>query len=364
MMNNLSSGCNTWRRLPRQGMIWWQSYRCNVMQSFQNIDKKLTTFAAGRLTWDSRPTVGAAVVQRNILAMVPQHRLGVWCKSLVLPTSFLWTKLQPQRDYFTKPKTDRFDKFGRKCDATSNDDGEEEEGEQMPYQSYRSAAKAKSTLTDRSTEKSRNVAKQRTARTHKLPIEMTPEGHLDEKEIRNHNKSKQTRSFYLKNNYLLMDRRKSGYYVREPPKKSMEHSAAKRQPKKQSISDRSMDKKHKSERDGLKHLLADLLNRKPKLLKSNANYEYVKTSPIFKVIKHSPEGRNTLRAGGFQKQLELPSIFKHPLAKHRMRKINAMRRMFPPQSASQLERKRTKSALKTKLCLLLQDHKDQDDDVD
>ncbi|KAH8411582.1 hypothetical protein KR215_006913 [Drosophila sulfurigaster] len=358
MMNNLSSGCCsiTWKMLPRQGMIWWQMYRCNVMQSIKRIENKLMAFGG------QDPQATVPVVQRNARTMVPQHRFGMWCKAMMLPTSFAWTGLQPQRAYVTKPKHNRYDKFGRKIDKNDNEQQQQTTPKKKCGTSETKLTAESNLNKKRSTEKCRNVAKQRTARSHKLDIRLAAEGQFDNKATLDYGKSKITRHFYLKNKYLLMDKTTSGRNKRKGGVSTKSTAEPQSTIKKRQRSTDPSDIKFKSEQSGLKHLLADLLDRKPKKEQS-PNYEYMKSSPIFKLIKHNAERRNCLRAGFFHKQLEIPTIFKHPLDNLRGRKINTVRRTILGPSENLIE-KRTKSALKTKLCLLLQDHKDQDYDVD
>ncbi|KAH8387214.1 hypothetical protein KR093_005595 [Drosophila rubida] len=362
MMNNLSSGCrwNTWKLLPRQGMLCWQMYRCSVMQSLKCIDNKL--IMAGQ----DNGGITVPVVQRNAKSMVPQYRFGMWCKSMILPTTYLWTGLQPQRAYVTKPKNDHFDKFGRKIDAPSN---EEEAKRKKPRAAKRSSSVTKlnfkTNLKTRTTEKSRNAAKQRTARSHKLlpiPRFLDPENRK-----RDYKKLENSHNLYMKPKCLLMGP-PSQHIKRKLPIELMEESAIKKrsQLKQKPKDSRGSDLiKYKSEREDLKHLLADLLKKQPTKLLQSTNFEYVKNSPIFKLISHSAERRNTLRTGGFHKQLENPTFFKHPLGIQRGPKINVIRRTILSRPNESQLTKRTKSVLKTKLCLLLQDHKDQgDDDID
>lgn len=153
----------------------------------------------------------------------------------------------------------------------------------------------------RSENRDRDAAKQCTARHQRIPVALSPSPE--------YSKNKLTKKLYMKNKFLLQ--RKNNPSKRKIPfnaKKltnSMELAALKR-------NKRSKEKLNKSERDDLKHLLADLLDKKPKLNKSD-NFEYVKASPIFKLISHNAERRNCLRGKHFQKQLEIPNFFQHPL---------------------------------------------------
>lgn len=241
-------------------------------------------------------------------SMLPHQRMGLWCKS-ILSSSNLWSVLQAERSFARKVKNKRFDK--------------------SRASKFGSRPRTKLQAGDH--------AKNCTARSLRDTVPLALEGVRLDSALEFSNPKISTKSIVLlasKKNKLTMEK----------------------QTKDQS------ENRNRSERDDLKHLLADLLDKKPKLNKSDS-VEYVRTSPIFKLMTHSAEHRNSLRCKSFQTQLEIPSFFQYPLGKYHHRNINITRRttIFPVES--QFE-KRTKQALKQKLCLLLQDNKDLKDDVD
>ncbi|XP_034477312.1 uncharacterized protein LOC117783864 [Drosophila innubila] len=329
-MNNL-------RGINKGAFKWWQMlYRC-ARCSVNILDKRTMANNAYRAT----PHV---MLHQYPKALVLHQRMGMWCESL-LSTSCLQAQL---RSFATKVKNVRFDKFGRKVDnarinASGNRDANMNKMDNLPK--FR-APKRVSSSRSRIRSGHRDDAKQCTARHQKVPVRLAPE----------YSHSKLAKKLYLKNKFLLQrknntNKRKTSYNAKKSTN-SMNLHASKRKRTKENL--------NKSERDDLKHLLADLLDKKPKLNKSE-NFEYVKTSPIFKLMAHNAERRNSLRGKSFQKQLEIPNFFQHPLGKCDHRKIHITRRtpLFPTEN--QFE-KRTKEALKRKLCFLLQDGKDQDDD--
>ncbi|KAL7743473.1 hypothetical protein ACLKA6_018611 [Drosophila palustris] len=329
---------------------WQMMYRC-ARCSANILEKRTMADSAYR-----RATPHIMLRCQYAKTLAPHHRHGMWCESTLF-TSNVWSGLQAYRFFATKVKNFRFDKFGRKVENARKTNTTTTDKDNLDNSPKLSATKRVSRRSRIRSQESHNreEAKQCTARHQRASDPLALEGNLDS--IFEYSKSKLARKLYMKNKYLLQRKnfpikRKTSLNAKKS-NKSIDLPASKR-------TKRIKEKQNKSEQSDLKHLLADLLGKKPKLNKSN-NFEYVKTSPIFKLMAHSADRRNSLRAKGFQKQLEIPTFFRHPLGKSDQRKIHITRRssLFPAENQFQ---KRTKEALKQKLCFLLQDGKDQDDD--
>ncbi|XP_064538597.1 uncharacterized protein LOC135428484 [Drosophila montana] len=114
------------------------------------------------------------------------------------------------------------------------------------------------------------------------------------------------------------------------------------------------------ERENLNTLLGDLLdNKKPPSRQQGDSITFNKISPLFKLVTTSVEGRRNLHNRRFEKQLESPQLYRHPIIRNISQSPTVNRRaIFMSQSAAY----RAKAILENKLNILLRADQDEDDE--
>ncbi|KAH8416797.1 hypothetical protein KR222_004947 [Zaprionus bogoriensis] len=125
--------------------------------------------------------------------------------------------------------------------------------------------------------------------------------------------------------------------------------------------ERELPEREQPERENLKMLLGDLLGEKN--TQQPRQIEYVKISPTFKMIQHSPERRSSLNNKQFELQLENPTFFTHPLIGNKKLPPVQTRRTIVLGPQTTLVQK-AKEELNKKLSLLLQASEEDHDDYD
>ncbi|EDW63071.1 uncharacterized protein [Drosophila virilis] len=114
------------------------------------------------------------------------------------------------------------------------------------------------------------------------------------------------------------------------------------------------------ERENLNDLLGDLLDKKkPSTPQLTESISFHKIAPLFKLVTTSVEGRSNLHNRRFEKQLESPQLYRHPIIRNINQSPSVNRRaIFMGQSAAY----RAKAILENKLNILLRADQEEDDE--
>lgn len=165
-------------------------------------------------------------------------------------------------------------------------------------------------------------------------------------------------------------RNKKLRYQKTAQKQSAKPKSLKQQPTKNRNMDETKTKTKKShmmlihnkrpERENLNNLLGDLLdNKKPPTPQPTESISFHKIAPLFKLVTTSVEGRSNLHNRRFEKQLESPQLYRHPIIRNINQSPSVNRRaIFMGQSAAY----RAKAILENKLNLLLRADQEEDDE--